>query len=221
MAGVESAERKTALADLCQMYWYPLYAFLRRRGKNAQDAEDGVQSFLVWLIESDVVQRADPRRGRFRSFLVSAFEQFLNRQYQYESAAKRRPEHPVISIDAVVGARQYDLEVSERYTPERQFEHAWAMAVIDRALQRLRSEHQAKGKADLYETLKGYLTGEHVPSGMDAARTLNRSEGAVRVAVHRLKQRFAELLREEVGQTVESDADLDAELKYLLSVLQC
>ena len=219
-ASAGGTDARLALGELCQAYWYPLYAFVRRRGSSSQDAEDAVQSFLAWLIESDLFLRADPQRGRFRSFLISAFQQFLNRQFQQRTAAKRQPEKPLVSIDAAEGARLYDQELAMKYTPERQFEYAWAMAVIDRTLHRLRTEHEARGKVDLFDTLKGYLTGEEVPSGLDAARVLNRSEGAVRVAVHRLKQRFAELIREEVSQTVESEADVDAELQYLLAAIK-
>ncbi len=219
-AGIDGAEGRLALAELCQAYWYPLYAFARRRGSGPQDAEDSVQSFLAWLIESELVLRADPQRGRFRSFLVSAFQQFLNRQFQHQSAAKRHPDNPIVSIDASDGARLYDRETAEKYTPERQFERAWAMALIDRSLVRLREEHAAKGKLELYDAIKGHLTGEQMPHGPDAARLLGRSEGAIRVAVHRLKQRFAELLRNEVGQTVESADEVDQELQYLLAVLK-
>lgn len=214
--GVQSQQ---ALEELCQAYWYPLYAYLRRRGHVHQDAEDAVQSFLAWLMESGVLGRADPNRGKFRGFLVSSMQQFLARRHQHESAAKRRPERPVLSIDAADGARRYELEPCHKVTPEKQYEQAWALSIVERAMLRLKGEWEQSGKQDRFEALKASLTGRRAESGRDLAARLGLSEGAVRVAVHRLKQRYGELLREEVGQTVESPAEIDEELKYLLGAL--
>lgn len=214
--GVQSQQ---ALETLCQSYWYPLYAYLRRRGQSQQDAEDAVQAFLAWLLESRVIGRADPTRGRFRGFLIAALQQFVARHHQYESAAKRRPDLPLLSIDAADGACRYQLEPSHDVTPERQYEQAWALSIVDRAMQRLKAEWEQTGKGERFEALKSSLTGQRDESGRDTARRLGLSEGAVRVAIHRLKQRYGELLREEVGQTVDSVDEIDDELTYLLGAL--
>lgn len=218
-AAGEGVQSQQALESLCQAYWYPLYAYLRRRGQAHQDAEDAVQAFLAWLLESGTLGRADPSRGKFRGFLVAAMQQFLARRHEYDSAAKRRPARPLLSIDSSDGARRFQLEPSHQVTPERQYEYAWALSIVERAMQRLKGEWEQAGKQDRFEALKSSLTGQSDESGRQVAQRLGLSEGAVRVAIHRLKQRYGELLREEVGQTLESPAEIDDELKYLLGAL--
>jgi RNA polymerase sigma-70 factor (ECF subfamily) len=211
-------EARLALNTLCQAYWYPLYAYLRRQGAGSHDAEDAVQSFLAWLVESGVVGRADPQRGRFRSFLLATFKQFLSRQRQRAAAARRRPARPLLSIDAAAGAERYRLEPFHELTPEKQYDYAWALAVLDRALTRLGEAWERDGKGERFRILKGCLTGEP-PDGRQLAGQLGMSEGAVRVAIHRLKQGYGQLLREEIGRTVAIDDDIDSELDELLSAL--
>lgn len=219
-ASGNDALARLALGELCQIYWYPLYAFLRRRGLAPEDAEDTVQAFFAWLLEADVLGRADPNRGRFRSFLLAALKQFLARQHQYQSAAKRSPDRPLLSIDTAVGSTRYRTEPADPLTPEKQFEYAWARAVLDRSLERLQNEARHQGGEERFETLKGFLTGRREVSGREVAHRLGLSEGAVRVAIHRLKQRYGAILREEVGSTLETADAIDEELVYLMNALK-
>lgn len=222
-AGADPAQSRLALGELCRRYWYPLYAFLRRRGAKAEDAEDTVQAFFCWLTESGVVGRADPTRGRFRTFLITALKQFAARRHERAAAAKRDPGRPVVSIDAAVaadGRRRYQQEPSHDLTPDKQFEYAWAMSVIDQAMRRLRDEWEQAGKGDRFDALRESLTGPSDTSGRELAARLGMSEGAVRVAVHRLKRRYGEILREEVGCTVDGGEQVDEELNHLMTALR-
>lgn len=206
----------TDFATLCQSYWYPLYAFLRRSGASPQDAEDTVQAFFAWLIESDFVQRADPARGRFRNFLMVSLRQFQSREQQFQAAAKRQPAQPLLSIDSLESDSRYQL-LGPAETPEMLFEKAWAIALIERTMQELQTEMAAAGKSAQFDCLRGMLTGQRDVSGQEAAARLGISEGAVRVAVYRLKQRYGELLRQHVAATVENEADVDDELRALFA----
>jgi DNA-directed RNA polymerase specialized sigma24 family protein len=217
-AGGAGPRARLALEELCLAYWYPLYAYMRRQGTASHNAEDLVQSFFAFLVEKQVVGHADPQRGRFRSFLLTAFKQFLARQAEHASAAKRKPEQPLVSMDAE-GASRFELEPFHELTPDRQYNYAWALALLERVLERLRAEYARDGKDKRFEALKGCLTGQQDVSGRDQACDLGMTEGSVRVAVHRLKQRYGEMLREEIGQTLESPADIDAELAELMLAL--
>ncbi|MDB5392123.1 MAG: polymerase sigma factor, sigma-70 family [Planctomycetaceae bacterium] len=218
-ANARDADGKVAFEDLCVAYWYPLFAYARRKGLSAQDAEDAVQSFLGGLFESGVVERANPERGRFRSFLITAFNQFFSQLYEYDSAKKRRPTGRLISIDVAFGNERYLREPADRETPESHFERAWALTVIERAIARLKIDWVANGREEKFDALKGYLTNAGTESGRELASKLGMSEGAVRVALHRLKSQFGQMLRSEVELTLESGADVDHELKLLLAAL--
>lgn len=219
-AGARDGQSRRALAELCRSYWYPLYAYARRRQSASEDADDVVQSFFAWLIEQNVLDRADPNRGRFRCFLIATFKQFLTREHRYQSATKRCPNCPVVSIDATDGRSRYDREPFHELTPDKQFEYSWALEVIKLAMTRLRNEFQEQGKQERFEALKEFLTGPLEVGGKEVAIRLGVSEGAVRVAVHRLKRRFAEILREEVGQTLETASEIDEELRHLVNALK-
>lgn len=213
-------ERRIAFEDLCVAYWYPLFAYARNKGKSAQDAEDAVQSFLARLLESHVVERADPERGRFRSFLITSFNQYLAREYEYLSAQKRCPSGRLMSIDVAIGNERYSNEPAHHESAEAQFERAWAQTVIERAAARLEEEWIESGKQDKFQVLKGSLTNHHVVSCREMAQQLGMTEGAVRVALHRMKSRLGELLRIEVASTVEDEGQIDHELKLLLVALK-
>lgn len=219
-AGSEEPESRQALSQLCGAYWYPLYSFLRRRDSPPHDAEDAVQEFFAWLLEADVLARADRERGRFRTFLLAVFQQYLARRQTHDAAAKRRPGQPMISIDAATADGRYQLELLDYLTPEKQFERAWAVAVVERAKERLQAEWEQKGLATQFALLRPFLTGTRELNGRELASKLNTTEGAVRVGIHRLKRRYGELLRDEVGQTVEEDSDIDQELGHLLAALR-
>lgn len=215
-AGGRDGEGKLAFQDLCTAYWYPLFAFARRKGNSLQDAEDAVQSFLAWLFESGVVERADPERGRFRSFLITIFKHYLARQHHHRTAQRRSPTTPLISIDAAFAEERYACEPADFQTPELQFERAWALTVMERAGSRLQAEWAASGKGERFEALKGCLSESNFQSGRALAAQLNMTEGAVRVAIHRLKSRYSEIMRAEIASTVDSADDIEEELRQLL-----
>lgn len=213
-------ERELAFGELCAAYWYPVYAFARRSGLIAADAEDATQSFFAWLLEGNALDHADPARGRFRSFLITAFRQFLSRRREYESAAKRCPERPILSLHLEQGEPRYKREPCHDQTPERMFEYAWALSIIERAMSALRREWEQSGKGERFEALKSTLNGSEPEKHRDLARQLNISEGAVRVTIHRLRNRFGQLLRAEIGQTLESERDIEEELQQMMAALK-
>jgi RNA polymerase sigma-70 factor (ECF subfamily) len=208
-----------AFTHVCQAYWYPVFAFLRRRGESPADAEDHTQAFFTWLLESNVIARADPERGRFRTFLVTALRQFVVRRHLHDSAQKRTPAGGLTSIDARDGEKRYRMEPADLSSPDRQFDRAWALSVLDRVMTRLRDEWTATGRVDRFDVLKSCLTGDAELAGRDLAQSAGMSEGAFRVAVHRLKRRYGELLRLEVGATVDSETEVDDELRDLMRAL--
>jgi DNA-directed RNA polymerase specialized sigma24 family protein len=214
-AGVGGEESRVAWSSLCELYWYPVYAHVRRRGLRAEDAEDATQSFFAWLLEANIIARADQARGRFRTFLLTAMDQFLIRRHEYESAAKRRPDRPMFSLSIDAAERRYASEPATSSSIERQFDRAWALAVLDRSMERLGDEWRDGGKAARFEALRPFVAGDESAAVPSVATRLGLSEGAVRVAVHRLRARFAALLRDEVGRTLDGEADIDDELRHL------
>jgi RNA polymerase sigma factor (sigma-70 family) len=216
----DTAEARTALADLCQSYWYPLYAYLRRRGVEPSAAEDTVQAFFASILENNLFGRANPERGRFRGFLVAALRQFLHHQNEFESAAKRKPTTPIVSIDSTTAEGRYFREPAHDMTPERAFEYTWAVAVLDRASEGLRIEFESVGQAERFRALRVLLSGDSKVGAQQVGQQLGISEGAVRVALHRLRQRFGELLRAEVSATLDEGEDVEAELRDLQNALR-
>lgn len=220
-AAEPSEQTQLALADLCQAYWYPVYAFIRRRGKSADDASDLTQDFFTTLLEKGYLADADPDRGRFRSFLLTAVARFVGKQHEKAAAQKRGGGKQPLSLDFSDGEARYLREPSHDWTPERIFERRWALTLLDRTLGQLRAEHQAVGKTELFEALKVFLTGESgAPPLRIVAAELGLTEGAVKVAVHRLRQTYRELLRSEISQTIAAQEDVDSELAILLSALR-
>lgn len=212
-------EGAPARQTLCQTYWYPIYAFLRRQNFSPADAEDTTQSFFVWLLESNVIERADAERGRFRAFLVTALKQFASRERQYRSAAKRSPVRQLLSLDADEPERRFSLEPSHVQTADRQFDRAWAMEFLRLTMERLEEEWRMAGRSDRFDALKDYFTGGDTLTGRELADRLGMSEGAARVALHRLKHRYGELLREAVAATVAPGDSVDDELRSLMAAL--
>ena len=200
---------RAALADLCSAYWYPLYADARRRGAASADAEDLVQGFLAALIEKDWAAGADPDRGKFRTFLVTAFRRFASHERERERAAKRGG-GAVLPLDFSSAESRYHAEPVDPRTPDRAFERRWALTLLGRALDRVRATRPED--ADLLPFVGG--PGDDLPYAEIAARR-GSSEGAVKVAVHRLRARFREALRAEVRDTVSDEADVDAEIRHL------
>ena len=220
-AGDECEATQTALADLCAAYWYPLYAFLRRRGHQAEDARDLTQGFFAALLEKGYLAAADRERGRFRSFLLTAVSRFAAKEYGKANAQKRGGGQPLLTLDFADGEQRYLHEPVDNWTPERIFERRWALTLLDRTLAQLRAEHASAGKLAQFELLKVFLTGESgVPSLVQVAQQLGTTEGAAKVAVHRLRQKYRELLRAEIAQTVAAEEDVDEELGQLLAALR-
>ena len=212
---------RQALATLFEAYWFPLYAFARRRGMAVEDAKDAVQGFFAALLEKHGLRTVDRDRGRFRSFLLGAFRHFLANERERAAALKRGGDVAVVSLDLAGAESRYGIEPADDRTPDRLYERRWALTVIDRSLARLRHECEDAGKGERFEELKGFLTGDRGRGGVaEVARRLEISSGAARVAVHRLRQRFGELLRGEVAATVDRRSEVDAELEHLLRELR-
>lgn len=207
------------LAELCRGYWFPLYALLRRSGISAADAEDTVQGFFEWLLTSDLFRRADPLRGRFRDLLRAALKQFQAREFRRVTAKKRHPGSPVLSLNLSEGESRFETHRLHAETAEASFEREWALAAIDAAMSRLQSEMQAAGKKRQFEVMNGMLTGQNGLSGRELAAMLGVSEGAARVALHRVKRRYGELLRLEIAATVGDSVSVDEEIRNMVAAL--
>jgi RNA polymerase sigma-70 factor (ECF subfamily) len=211
---------RSALESLCEAYWYPLYAYVRRQGNDPDAARDLTQAFFGHLLESDMLAVADPGRGRFRSFLLTSMKNFLSHERDKEAALKRGGGAVTISLDPQDAESRYDLEPVGDSPPDVLFERRWALTLMERAMSVLEAESKAGGSPERFEYLKRYLTGspDQVPYS-EAAEALGISEGTFRVAVHRIRQRYGELLRDEITNTVATDTEVDEELKHLLTVV--
>jgi RNA polymerase sigma factor (sigma-70 family) len=216
----ESPQAAQALEALCRTYWFPLYVYIRRRGHGPEDAQDLTQEFFTRLLEKNWLAGVEPRIARFRSFLVTALDRFLINEYDRSHAAKRGGGKPLLSLDQERAEGRYASEPSTDETPERVFDLRWALTLLDAALTRLRGELSAAGKARQFELLSPFLSREgEAGKYSQIAQGLGLSVGAVRVTVHRLRQRYRELVREEVANTVVDTADVDDELRYLFALL--
>ena len=214
-----STEARRALRELFEQYWPPLYVYARRQGFGEEDAEDAVQGFFVEVMENNGIRNADPKRGRFRSYLRQAFRHHLGHVRERAAAKKRGGDRAIESLDTRLAEQRVGLEIADQETPERAFERAWAQTLVDRARDRLRSEWFERGKEELYQRLSGALAhGVTAPYAQIAAET-GRSEVSIKVTVHRLRARFRELLLAEVKQTLPEGEDPESELRELLSAL--
>lgn len=214
------ARARLALEELCGAYWYPLYSYVRRRGYPPHDAQDLTQGFFARLLEKDYLAAADRSRGKFRSFLLASLKHYLANEWDRARARKRGGGQTLIRLDAQCVEKRYALEPSHELTAERTFERRWALTVLERVMQRLREQYTADGKATLFDALKGTLAGDQTaPCYADVAAGLDMTEGAVRVAAHRLRRRYRDLLRAEVGDTVDTPGRVGEELRYLMSAL--
>ncbi len=216
----DSAAAREALAALCETYWYPIYAFVRRQGHSATDAEDLTQAFFTRLLEKDFLAAVDRGKGRFRSFLLAACRHFLANERDRALAWKRGGRCRTVQLDPAAAEARYSGEASSAAAPDRLFDRRWALALLDRVLDRLRADWAARGKTTAFEQLRVCLLGE--PDAVPYARLANvtgMSVGAARVAVHRLRQQFRELLRAEIGRTVDGPEQVEEEIRDLFAAL--
>lgn len=219
LAGAQArpAERRAALEELARAYWYPLFAYARRRGLDADLAADRTQDFFALLLERQDVARADPQRGRFRAYLLTAFRNHLSSARSHERALKRGGDRLFLSLDARAAESRWCAEPLDCETPERAFHRLWVRELLALALGRLRDEQVRIGRGDLFERLRPALTAQDdAPRMLEVARALSMSENAVKVAAHRLRRRFGELLRDEVAGTLADATGVEAELRGLL-----
>lgn len=209
-----------ALTRLCATYWFPLYAYVRRRTADADQARDLIQEFFAVLLEKGLVADADPARGRFRSFLLTACKRFLINEWHKAHAAKRGGRHRRLVLDFDSGDARLSHLAVDRITPEQLYERQWALTLLDVVLEKLRAEFDAKEKKVEFDVLKQFLAGSPGPNAYaEAARTMTISEEAAKVAAHRLRKRYRELLRSEIAQTVAEPGDIDDEISALFAIL--
>lgn len=215
---LEAPGAEEALAGLCNDYWYPLYAYVRRRGHAPHDAEDLTQDFFRRLLTKSLLQGITREGGKFRSFLLTSLNHFLCNEWEKARSQKRGGGKAILSLDEEAEDR-YQLEPVDHITPERLFEKQWAFAVLDRAARLLSDEYTHKGKPLLFQELYPLLgSGSDLPSHAEIARQLKMTESSVKTAAHRLRKRYAELLREEIGRTVTEPAEIAEELRHLVAV---
>jgi RNA polymerase sigma-70 factor (ECF subfamily) len=211
-------DAKSALVSLCENYWYPLYAYLRRRGYPADQAQDLTQEFFMRMLDGRYLDRADPEKGRFRSFLLSSLKFFVADERDRERAHKRGG-GALVPLEFSSGEQRYRREPAHDETPERIFERRWALSVLDQVVERLRSEFVQHGRPAHFERLKVFLLGQSDAPYAALAREMNTSEGALKVAIHRLRKRYRDLFRQEIADTVADPAEVDSEIRYLAAVL--
>jgi RNA polymerase sigma factor (sigma-70 family) len=214
----QSQAAQEALNLLCASYWYPLYAFIRRQGVNPHDSQDLTQEFFSRLLATGGLHTVNPNRGRFRSWLLAALKHFLANQWDKARAIKRGGAVDFISFDAA--EERYAIEPVETNSADQIYERRWALTLLERVLEELRIEMDRGGRSALFEALKFCLTGQRGPAYSALAMELGLSEGAVKVAVHRMRDRYRDLIRAEVGRTVESPAEVDAEMQALFEALR-
>ena len=216
----DSASTRAALEKLCVAYWYPLYAYVRRRGYSVEDAQDLTQEFFARVLERRWLADADQSRGRFRTFLLTAMERFLANEWDKARAQKRGGGQKPIPLQLDTAETRYGIEPADRRTPEQAFEYRWAVMLLEHVVDQLGAEFRSRGQEELFNTLKPCLVGDgSTQPYAELAGTLGLAEGAVKVTVHRLRQRYRELLRAEIAQTVNSAGEVEAEMRHLFNVL--
>ncbi len=217
---LDSTQSNQALAQLCRSYWYPLYAFVRRQGHTPHDAQDLTQEFFARLLEKKFLGAVNREKGKFRSFLLASLKHFLANEWDKASAQKRGGGQNIVSIDEDSAETRYRVEPSNDVTPEKLFERRWALTLLEKVLAQLRDEFAKAGKENLFEQLKDCLAGARnsIPYS-EIATKLGMSEDAVKVSVHRLPQRYRELLRAEIARTVSAPGEVEDGLRSLFAAL--
>jgi RNA polymerase sigma-70 factor (ECF subfamily) len=215
-----SPQASQALEKLCRSYWYPLYAFVRRQGRDEATAKDLTQGFFAKLLEKNYLAAVHPDKGRFRNFLLASIKHFIADEWDKARALKRGGGNTVISLDETTGEARYRHEPIEALDAEKLYERRWALTLLEQARERLKEEYRTAGKAALYERLQLFESGDKdTPACAAVAPALGLSESGLRTAVHRMRRRYGELVREEVAQTVSRPAEVDEEIRYLIRVI--
>lgn len=205
-----------ALEALCRTYWFPLYAYVRRRGHAKPDAEDLVQAFFARFLAKNYLAGLSEERGRFRAFLLAALKNFLINEWKHASRQKRGGGEAALSLDWETADTKFQIAAQNEPSPDQAFDREWALALLSRVIERLQAECAADGKAKLFEQLKVFLAaGKSETAQSDVAKALGMEEGAVRVAVHRLRKRYRQLLRDEIANTLSDPAMVDEEMRAL------
>jgi RNA polymerase sigma factor (sigma-70 family) len=218
--GERSTPAREALGTLCETYWFPLYAFARRRGLSPVEAEDRTQSFFAFVLEGNVIAKADPERGRFRSFLLKSLQNFLVAEQRRDDAQKRGGGRIIQSFDVAQAESRYAQEPASNETPERLFERQWALTVLQTTMDKLRAEYRSEGRGELCESLERHLHGDETRLPyIELAARFGLSEEAIKSAAHRLRRRYRELLRAEVAETLTDPKEVDDELRSLMEAV--
>jgi RNA polymerase sigma-70 factor (ECF subfamily) len=216
----DDSNAQVALGQLCELYWYPLYAYVRRRVENVDDAQDLTQAFFAHLLDKGAVAHADRSRGRFRAFLLTAVKNFLANEWRKEHAQKRGGQQRKLSLDFDAGESKYQLEPAHELTPERLYERRWVTILLDRVLEQVQAELAHAGKSEHFEHLKTGLTGEsEAIDYSQIATALGMTPPAAKQAAYRLRKRYRQLFRDEVARTVADEGDVDDEIGRLLATL--
>lgn len=216
-----SAESSVALESLCAAYWYPLYAYVRRRVSDVNDAQDLTQAFFAELLDKNYVGTARPEHGRFRSFLLTAFKHFLAKEWEKAKAQKRGGGRAPISLDFASADSRFCFEPAAGLTAEQIYDQQWAIALLNQIMHRLQAELEVAGKREQFEELKGFVIGDHAGTTYaDAACQLNLTEAAAKKAASRMRQRYRELLRDEIAQTVADPDEVEDEIRNLFAILR-
>jgi len=210
---------ETALSAICEAYWRPAYAFVRRSGYTTDDARDLTQAFFMRVLEKEILKDAQPGRGRFRSFLLTSLRNFLSNEYHWRHAMKRGGHSLHVSLEFDAEEQRYPLEPADTLTPEDVYERRWAIGIVDLARQRLAEQHARSPRRVTFERLRQFVVDDTLVESSDLASELGMSEGALRVAVHRLRKQYQAALRETIACTVEHPEDVDDELRHLMDVV--
>jgi DNA-directed RNA polymerase specialized sigma24 family protein len=214
-------DSRASLANICKAYWPPVYAFVRRTGYDPDQAQDLTQAFFATMLEKNYLGEANRERGRFRTFLLAAVKHFLANEWDKEHALKRGGGQTAVAIDPLEAEEWFAPEVVEERTPETLFARGWALSLLARVMEKLRVEYSGLGKADYFDKLSPLLDGDPPAKAYDAlALELAASPGALRVAVHRMRRRYRDLLRAELAETVSTPAEIDEEIRFLLAALR-
>ena len=216
-----SADSQRALESLCEVYWYPLYVYVRRRVADVNEAQDLTQAFFAELLEKHYVGAATPDRGRFRAFLLTALKHYLSKQWEKDRAQKRGGGRLPISLDFQAANSSLSTEPASGLTPEQLYDRQWTIALLGHIMHRLRTEFEEEAKAQQFEELKGFVIGDHSGTTYaEAAERLHMSEAAARKAASRMRRRYRELLREEIAQTVSDPNEVEDEIRNLFTTLK-